>query len=309
MKHKQMFANCILLLCALIWGMTFVAQSVATDYVGAFTFQALRSVLAVVVLYPLIKIRSWTKKRNNTDIDQHINSKPKLEKKNLIIGGIVCGVVLCIASCLQQIGMKYTTAGRAGFLTSVYLIFVALFCILRGKKLGRGICIGVILAMVGIYLLSGVSGLGLSVGDILMLLCAVCFAVHIMVVDYYVKMADAISLSCMQFLSSAILSAILMFLFERPDLMNIRNAGISILYAGIMSSGIAYTLQIVGQKYAKPAVATILMSFESVFSMLGGIILLNQIPTGKEMIGFIFMFAAVLISQFGDKKTDQSITN
>lgn len=290
-NHKQL-ANIALLLCAFIWGTAFVAQSVGMEYVGPFTFQCVRSVLAWVFLVVVLVIRNlWNQTRGNRPV------RTKEYRKKLITGGICCGAALCVASSLQQIGIQYTSVGNAGFITSMYIIFVPVFSIFLRKKVPAKIWACIVVAAVGIYLLSVSETLEFSIGDVYVGVCAVVFAIHIMVVDYFVKDLDGMELSCVQFLVSAVIAAIPMVFMEMPQMSVIVEAALPILYAGILSSGVAYTLQILGQKYAEPSTATLLMSLESVFSLVGGMLVLHETMTGREWLGCILVFVAVLKSQ------------
>lgn len=289
---KKLYASGTLLLTAIIWGFAFVAQSVGMDYVGAFTFQSTRSFLGAVTLLPFILISDHRKRKTGTEVPCSA-----ADKKHLLFGGIVCGVILTVASVFQQIGISYTTVGKAGFITSMYLILVPILGIFLHKRVPIKIWGCVVVAAIGLYLLSISSSFTLSKGDTLTIVCAFCFALHILCVDHFVAGADGVKLSLIQLCSSGILSAVPMLLIEQPTVAAIRTALIPILYAGILSSGVAYTLQIVGQKYVAPTTATLLMSLESVFSMVGGVLLLSQIPTLREFGGCVLIFAAVVIAQ------------
>lgn len=296
----------LLLLCALIWGMAFVAQSVATKYIGPGTFQCIRSILALFVLFPLVLFRKRSGHRESVLQDQKEKSDRKRQSSRyyVIQGGMLCGLVLSAASVLQQEGITYTTAGNAGFLTSIYLILVPVFSVINGKKVNRKLVIAVIIALLGVFIMNGGSQKeNSSYGVILLVLCAVLFAVHIMLIDHFVTVCDAIELSCAQFLFSAVFSGIWMILAEDVMIKYVIAAAIPLLYAGIMSSGVAYTLQIIGQKAVEPSMATLLMSFESVFSLIGGILLLHETPNTSEVIGCLLMFLAVRVAQKASEKS------
>lgn len=289
----------ILLLTAFIWGVAFVAQTSASDTIGAFTFTACRSVLASIFLFLFALARDTVKNRTR-------EAKTPLFTKQIIISGILCGLPLCIASLLQQFGIQMypagtATSGRAGFLTAVYVILVALYELIRSRRFRIIIILATIICMSGTYMLCLSNGLtGFYLGDIPLLLCAVGFAVYILVVDRF-GTVDTIKVSCIQFALTSIISLMGMFLFETPVWSDILSAAIPICYAGICSSGIAYTLQMVGQKYAEPAVATIVMSLESVFAALAGWFILHERLQGSELIGCILVFAAVILAQFPEK--------
>lgn len=298
MKKEQMRNSFLLLLTATIWGVAFVAQSVGMDYVGPFTFNAVRSIIGGIVLIPCIfflgKINGQEKVKLLPDTEQ--------ERKDLILGGILCGVFLCAASNMQQIGIMYTTVGKAGFITACYIVLVPILGIFLGKKTRIGIWISVGLAVIGLYLLCMTDSVSFSKGDLYVLVCAFLFAIHILVIDHFAPKADGVKLSCIQFFVSGLLSAIPMVLFEKPNLDAILNAKFPILYAGILSCGVAYTLQIVGQKNINPTVASLILSLESGISVLAGWIILHQSLSGRELFGCVIMFAAILIAQMPERK-------
>lgn len=267
------------------------------DYVGPFTFQWVRSFIGAAALLPVMFFMSFTKKKKGT----YVKSTPA-ERKNLLLGGVCCGFALCIASCFQQVGIQYTSVGNAGFITSMYMVLVPILSIVLHKKVKKKIWFCVMVGMVGMYFLSISEGFSISKGDAMVAACALFFAVQIMLVDYFAPKTDGVQLSFMQFVVSGILSMLLTLMFETPDLQDILRAAAPILYAGVLSSGVAYTLQIIGQKYAEPVIATLLMSLESVFSMLGGIVVLQQIPTGREVFGCCLVFFAVVVSQVNIKR-------
>lgn len=287
---KNMKGNLILLITALIWGTAFVAQRDGVNYVGPFTFNASRTFLAAVVLIPVVIGFKFFEKRSG-------NYKP-VNVKITVIGGICCGAALGIASCLQQIGLVTTTAGKGGFITALYVIIVPLIGLILGTKQPKKIWFCVILAIVGFYLLSINEGFSLSVGDAFVLACAFGFAIHITVIDRFLsKGADALIMACIQFWSAGILMIVPTFIFETPTIGGIYNAGFSILFTGIMSSAVAYTLQIIGQRYTTPTLATLIMSLESVFAALAGWIILNENLSLKELSGCALVFIAVILAQ------------
>lgn len=296
MKNGEMKGNILLVITALIWGAAFVAQSVSMDHIGAFTFQGVRSLIGSAVLVPVILALSAVKKKKGEYVKPSKQDKAKLWK-----AGIVCGIILTIASNLQQAGIQYTTAGKAGFITALYIVVVPILGVFMGKKSSLRIWLCIVMAMVGLYLLSVTEGFRLSIGDTLVLLCAVAFSFHIVAVDHYANMVDGVKLSCIQFLVCGVLSSIMMFIFEEPEIAGLLKAAVPILYAGIMSCGVAYTLQIVGQKYTRPTVASLLMSLESVFAVLAGMLLLREIPTAREAVGCVIMFAAIIITQLPER--------
>lgn len=297
MKNQEMKGNLYLLLTAFIWGSAFVAQSVGMDYVGPFTFQCSRSILATIFLVPVFLLLDQKRSRSGEN-----PPAPTGSKKTLWTGGILCGILMTIAANLQQVGMQYTSAGKAGFITATYIVLVPIFGLFLKKKVPGRIWLCVLIALAGLYLLSVTDGFSsISKGDFVIMLCAVAFSFHIMVVDHFSPMVDGVRMSCIQFLVTGILSGVLMFLFEKPTWSAIYSAALPIAYAGILSSGVAYTLQIVAQKYTKPTIASLLMSLESVFAVLTGAVVLHEIPTNREGLGCLLMFAAIIISQLPEK--------
>ena len=298
MKHSELKGNLILLLTALIWGCAFVAQSVSMDYIGPFTFQCIRSLIGAAVLVPVFLFLDNSKKKSGNYCEPTSN-----EKKTQIIAGGICGIIMTIAGNLQQIGIQYTTAGKAGFITAIYILIVPILGIFMRKKVSRRLWCCVALALVGLYLLSVTDGFSaINKGDIYVFLCAIAFAFHIIAVDHFAAKVDGVRLSAMQFFICGILSGILMFVFETPNISNILAAALPILYAGVLSCGVAYTLQIIGQKYTNPTMASMIMSLESVFAVLGGMVMLHEIPTAREAFGCALMFIAILIPQLPEHK-------
>lgn len=291
MKNLQVRNSLILLLTALIWGVAFVAQSVGMDYVGPFTFNGVRFLIGGIVLLPcmalLKKINPQTKRPEDS----------AKSKKDLILGGVCCGVVLCAASSLQQIGIAYTTVGKAGFITAFYIIIVPIIGIFLGKKCGLSVWFSVLLALAGLYFLCITENLTIERGDVLVFLGALMFAVHIMVIDHFSPLADGVAMSCIQFFVSGSICAVLMLIFEKPQIGQLLAAWQPVLYAGVLSCGVAYTLQIIGQKGMNPTVASLILSLESVISVLAGMVLLHQSLSQREVLGCVFMFAAILLAQ------------
>ena len=288
----------LLLLTATIWGVAFVSQSVGMDYVGPFTFNAARSLIGAAVLVPCIALLKKIQKKEEGPEEVH----KKEDKRTLLRGGICCGVILAVASSFQQFGLLYTTVGKAGFITAMYIILVPLLGIFAGRKVGLRIGVSVVIAVAGLYLLCMTESLRLEAGDILVLLCAVVFSFHIMVIDHFSPLVDGVKMSCIQFLTCGILCGICMFLFEAPKLSMILAAWKPVLYAGVMSCGVAYTLQIVGQKGMNPTVASLIMSLESVISVLAGFVLLHEVLSRRELFGCVLMFAAILLAQLPERK-------
>lgn len=282
----------LLLLTATIWGTAFVAQSVGMDYVGPFTFNAVRSIIGGIVLLPVILIMKkagFSQKAENGDKKENL--------KNLLVGGVACGVLLFVASNLQQFGIKYTTVGKAGFITAFYIVIVPILGLFFKKKCNLITWIGVFLALAGLYLLCIKGSFSLGAGDLLILACAIVFSCHILVVDKFSPLNDGVKMSCIQFFVCGILSLIMMFAFENPQPALMLDAWLPILYAGVMSCGVAYTLQIVGQKGTNPTVAALILSLESVISVLAGWIILGQTLSVREIAGCAIMFAAIILVQ------------
>ena len=284
----------LLLLAATIWGVAFVAQSVGMEYVGPFTFLASRSVIGALVLLPYIMLR-----------DRKVavsRMGTRNDSKRLMAGGVCCGCLLFVASILQQIGIVHTTVGKSGFITAMYIVIVPILSVFLKKKAGIKIWVGVVLAVVGLYFLCMTPGnVLLQKGDVLTFFCAVAFSFHILTVDYFAPQLDGVKLSCIQFATCGLLSGIGMFLFEAPTMEAVLAAWLPILYAGALSSGVAYTLQIVGQRGMNPTVASLLMSMESVISVIAGWAILQQRLSHRELIGCVLMFGAIILVQLPDK--------
>lgn len=288
----------LLLLTATIWGVAFVAQSVSMDYIGGFTFNAIRNIIGAITLVPVILIFS----KQDPAAGQNPADRQKA-RKTLITGGICCGILLCLASNFQQFGIKYTTVGKAGFITACYIIIVPIIGIFLKKKCSPFIWIAVLLSLGGLYLLCISPGEGFSIGkgDTLVLICAVVFSFHILTVDHFSPLVDGVKMSCIQFLVCGILSGIPALIFENPNITNILQAWMPILYAGILSCGVAYTLQIVGQKGMNPTVASLIMSLESCISVIAGWLILGQNLSSREIFGCVLMFGAIVLAQLPQK--------
>ena len=309
MNMNNLKGTVLLLITALIWGTAFVAQTSAAENVDPFTFNASRNTIAVVFLTVIIMTKE---KLAKAKAPAGTASAAPAEKVNflgdtraVVIGGALCGVALFAASYLQQLGIatyppEAAASGRAGFITATYMIMVALCTIFTGRKLHPLVMIATVVCMAGMYLLCMSGGLeNIYLGDVLVLLSAVGFAAHIIVIDRYAAL-DAFRLSRVQFIVSAGLSMVCAFAFENPQLTSILAALLPILFAGIMSDGIAYTLQFAGQKYANPTLASIIMSLESVFAALAGWLLLAERLGVQEIIGCALVFAAVMLAQTPD---------
>ena len=292
MRPKNAF---MLILTAFIWGTAFVAQSVGMDYLGPFTFNGVRSLIGGVALIPCI----WILQKLNDKSDPVTEER---NRKDLLIGGISCGVLLFAASSLQQVGIQYTTAGKAGFITAFYIVFVPVLGIFLGKKTGWKVWTAVILALAGLYFLCITEKFTIGKGDIFLFACAMVFSLHILVIDYFSPKVEGVKMSCVQFLVCGIISLPFMFLLETPRMGAIVDAAWPLLYAGVLSCGVAYTLQIIGQKNVNPAIASLILSLESCFSVLAGWVILGEKLSVRESIGCILMFAAIILAQLPDKK-------
>ncbi len=289
------------LLAAFIWGTAFVAQDMCADVIEPMTFNAIRSYVAVVVLIIIIAIFNKLSK----DKTQRTDEEKRHDRKQLIIGGFCCGTALAVAANFQQAGIGAgTDAGKAGFITALYIVLVPIGGLFLKKKVSLPVWISVAIAVVALYLLCITGSFTLALGDLLILLCALFFAVHILVIDHFTATVDGMKLSCVQFLVAALWSTLGMIIFEHPDWPAILSCALPILYVGIFSSGVAYTLQILAQKGSNPTVVTLLLSMESVFAVISGAIILHQRMTGREYLGCLLMLIAVILAQisFPEKK-------
>ncbi len=279
----------LLLLTALIWGSSFVSQSIGIKSVDAFTFMGLRTILGTLILFPVVLIF-------------RDRSEPFMDGKT-IRSGVILGIVFAVAQNLQQFAFYYSTSGKIAFLTAFYMFFVPVLGIFLKKKIAPLTWLSILIALAGLFLLcintEDISSI--NKGDLLALACAVVYAVQIMLIDKYTgENVNGIKLSFMEFLTAAILTTLMMFIFEHPTIEGIKAAGPAILYSGIMSCGIAYTLQIIGQKHASPVVASLLMCLESVFAAIAGWLILQEAMTPRELAGCVIMFAAIVISQISE---------
>lgn len=299
-QQLQLKNSLLLLLTATIWGVAFVAQSVGMDYVGPFTFNAVRSIIGALVLLPVIRVLDRQKPVQNLT-----PAEKKAGQKTLISGGVCCGIFLCLASNFQQLGIQYTTVGKAGFITACYIVIVPILGLFMKKKCSPFIWAAVVMALIGLYLLCITDGFSIGKGDFLVLICAVLFSLHILVIDYFSPKVDGVKMSCIQFFVCGILSGIPAVILEHPQISSIFSAWMPILYAGVMSCGVAYTLQIVGQKGMNPTVASLILSLESCISVLAGWLILRQNLSGREILGCIIMFGAIILAQLPQKSTEK----
>lgn len=300
MNKKKLIGNLMLFTTAFIWGTAFVAQRVGMDHIGPFTFSASRYFLATLVLIPIIYFMDKANEKSSKAAGTYRELTPeekKAENKKTFIGGCACGTVLFIASSLQQVGLVYTTASKAGFITALYIVLVPIFGLFLHKKTTWLTWIGVILATIGLYLLCVKEDLSIARGDLLVFLCAIFFSWHILTCDYFTARSNPVKLSCIQFAVCFILSTIVTLVVETPSWEGLSACAIPIIYCGIFSAGIGYTLQMVAQKDTDPTIASLILSLESVFGALGGVIILSEVLVTKELIGCFIMFAAVILAQ------------
>ena len=312
MKHNQVRQVVFPILAAFIWGTAFVAQDVCADVIDTFTFNAIRSYVAVVVLLIIMAIFD----RVNRDKPSPTAIQRKAANRQMWIGGICCGTALAIASNFQQAGISAgTDSGKAGFITALYVVLVPVFGLFFKRRVSLPTWIAVVLSVVALYLLCIKGDFSLAPGDLLILVCAVCFAIHILVIDHFTASVDGLRLSCVQFLVAAVLATVAKVvcvvlglngtgditsatsIFAMPDWDAILDCTLPILYVGVFSSGVGYTLQILAQKDSNPTVVTILLSLESVFAVIAGAIILKQQMSVREYIGCAIMFAAVILAQ------------
>ena len=310
-----------LVLAALIWGIAFVAQTDAMDYIGPFTFNAVRCLIGGAILIPVMFLFRKKMPLPTVAGDENGNNTWKLT----LAGGVICGVILFVAANLQQFAFAVeppTTAGKAGFITALYIIFVPIFGIFLKKRPSWLVWVSVVIAVAGMYLLclkadvpdgkafafldlfARPKDFSFALGDLLVLLCSIVFTFHILVIDYYSPRVNGVLLSCIQFFVCGIISLVCAFIFEEPSFSAVCSAYVSILYAGIFSCGVAYTLQIIGQNGVQPFIASLLLSLESVFSVLAGWLILKQNLSARELIGCGIIFAAIILAQITPKKKE-----
>lgn len=296
---KKLRGSISLLIATIIWGSAFVSQAVGMDHIGPYTFQAIRCIMAAIGLLPVI----WLFDRKKEDGKTFLS---RFYSKRLWLAGICCAIPLCAAVNLQQVALVGTDAGKAGFLTAMYILFVPIFGLFVKRRLSPMIPFSVLLGMAGLYFLSWRGNLTISTGDLLLLGCAAAFAVQILFVDHFAPTVDPLRLNCLQIGLSGIVSAVIMFCTEAPAMDGIWAAMLPLCHTGFLSMGVAYTLQIVGQKYLEPSAASLIMSLESVFAALFGYFILNEAMTGWELLGSLLVFTAVILSQITFKKTVRS---
>ena len=335
MKNKKMLGNMLLLLTAMIWGTAFVGQRVGMESIEPVTFNAARMALAAVAIGMVSVLTSRKKDNPNSvgsgekeekqitalageeadfnipdeeqdegqdevkdEVQRAVSDVQRQRRRNTVIGGICCGTFLTAASLFQQVGVVYTTAGKAGFITAMYMLLVPIINFILFKKKNTWLVwTGVLVGVAGMYLLCITDGFSLMYGDTLVCVCALLFSGHILCCDHFVQKGDAIRISAIQFTTAAVISTVIALIAEEPSVQKIVSAAIPILYCGIVSGGIGYTLQMVAQKYTDPTIASLLMSLESVFAVIAGALLLGEHMTARELTGCIVMFAAIVLVQ------------
>ena len=294
MKNQWKGSLC-LLLCTTIWGFAFIAQSVGMDLIGPFTFQFVRGCLAIGFLIPC----SFLLECNQGGFTESVK---RWKNPELWRAGLICGIALFIAASLQQIGLVYTDAGKAGFITAMYIVLVPILGIFLHRKPPKTAFFSVILAVIGLYLLCCIGNTQINKGDLLLIGCALTYAVQIHCVDYFAPNLDGLRLNCIQCLVVIVLSLPCALLSETIDVQNIWACRLPLLFAGVVSMGIAYTLQIIGQKDVEPTAASLIMSLESVIAVLAGWLILHETMSPSELLGCVLVFTAVIISQLPEKK-------
>ena len=298
---KKIRSSIYLVIVAIIWGLAFVAQTTGMDYLGPFGFSMTRSLVAGIMMYLITiiipKFARLDQERIEGYIDSGINRK----------AGLVCGVVLFLAMNTQQIGLQDTTTGKAGFITALYIVIIPIIRRLMGNKINKRVFACVIVAMFGMYLLSVKENFGINVGDIVVFISAVFYSVHTLVLSYYSVKTDSLRLNMYQFLVCGVLSGITsIILKENISFYAIKMAMVSILYVGILSSGFAYTLQIIALRNIDPTIAALINSLEAIFAALGGYLILNQVLSAREIVGCAIMFIAIIVAQLPSRKGEQN---
>ena len=291
MKKEQIKGSVMLLFATLIWGSAFVAQSVGMDHLGPMSFQAIRSLLAVAAMAVLVFCADRDKGQFFV----------LWKNKALWKTGILCGLALFVAQGLQQMGLQYTEPGKAGFITAMYIVLVPVFGLFLGRRCGWQIWLSVALAVAGLYLLSCVGVARINLGDVMILISAAAFAVQILLIDYLAQELDGLRLNGIQFLVVMVLSALTAAFTETASWQGVIDCAVPLLYTGILSSGVAFSLQILGQQHLPPEPASLIMSLESVFAVLSGWVILGQILSPTEAVGCFLVFAGVILCQIKAK--------
>jgi drug/metabolite transporter (DMT)-like permease len=310
MNNKRTLGSILLILTAFIWGTAFVAQRVGMEKIEPITFNAARMAVAAVAVGAVALAVRLREKRKGTEPS---GPERKMCRKHTLLGGIACGVFLSLGSIFQQMGIVYTTAGKAGFITAMYILLVPVIgFVLFKRKNNWLVWFAVLLGVAGLYLLCMTESFSLSRGDALVICCAVFFSCHILSCDYFARRGEPVALSAIQFLVATAISALVALIAEEPSAEKLASAALPILYCGFISGGLGYTLQIVGQRYTDPTVASILMSLESVFAVIAGTLLLHEKMSVRELIGCAVLFTAVILVQLPvrsrsrDRREDRS---
>lgn len=304
MKQKKLIGNLMLLFTAVIWGAGFVAQRAGMEFVGPLTFGASRFWLAFLVLIPVVRITEAADRRGRKEIQAETTSQApvKAKKKTFWLAAFLCGTVLFCGSILQQYGLVFTTAGKAAFITALYILLVPVFSLVLRHRPSLMSWIGVMFGTVGLYFLCITDSFQIAYGDFIVLIGAFFWASHVLLIDRFLPEVSPARLAMAQFGICALYNTIGMLLFEHPTLETLLPCLVPIAYAGIMSGGVGFTLQIFGQRYTSPTVASLLMSMEAVFGAIFGFLILKELMSARELIGCLLMFAAIIISQLPSRK-------
>ena len=311
MKIKHLSRNFlkgefILVIVSLLWGSSFIFQKKGMDYIGPFTLGAFRFLIGALILLPIVIFCS----RNKSDEKDLLLKRKKDKKKEkilLIKAGVECGLAMFFAASLEQIGLVYTTSGKAGFITSMEIIVVAVVSVFVTRRLEINTALGIITAMAGLYMLCINGTMRFEYGDSIVLFSCIFWGVQIILVDKYSKMVDSIKLSFIEFLVSGIMSSVCMFIFENPYIINIEHCIVPILYTGVIEIGLCYTLQVIGQKYVPPVISAVTLTLESVFAVFFGAVFMKEIMSGREILGCILMLGAVIIVQIPSSKKQSAV--
>ena len=294
-EDRRILGNVLLILTAMIWGTAFVFQRTGMDSIEPITFNAARMLLAAVAVGMVSAVPTASEKHKLAGFSRE---EASAYRKDTVVGGICCGAFLAAASIFQQMGIVYTTAGKAGFITAMYMLLVPVIGFVFFRKRNSWIVwLSVLIGVFGMYLLCMTEGFRLTRGDTLVCICAVLFSCHILCCDHFVQLGNPIRISAIQFASCTVISAAAALILEQPSLDKVLSAAIPILYCGIISGGVGYTLQIIAQKYTDPTIASLLMSLESVFAVIAGAVLLGERMSVRELLGCIVMFAAIVLVQ------------
>lgn len=300
-KRQRIVSYILLVIGAFIWGSAFIFQKQGMDYIDPLAFNGIRNIMGATALLPFIFISDKRK-------DKEALEKEKASRKLLFKAGAICGVCLAAASAAQQFALKYTSTGKVGFITTLYIIFVPIVGVFIGKRFRPLLWVSAVLAIIGLYVLCIKKGEGftLSLGDWLALSCAFLFAFQILSLDKFTPLVNPVKLACVQFYVCGIICCTLMFIFEKPTLSSVLAAYIPLLYAGLLSTGVAYTFQAVAQKHTNPVIASLIMSLESVFCVLTGWALLHEVLTPRETVGCVIIFIGVIIAQLPERKKKET---